>query len=107
VRRKPDRKQPSQPRVITLEEQRAAVEMVGARFGPDDGEAWRRHVISKVWRAATPHELWKATGGLAGEKRRGDWHAWRGALYRVLAIIPLGLLALWIIAWGLHRFSGG
>jgi hypothetical protein len=100
-----NRRRQRESRLVTLEEQWLAIDLIvaGTR-SPDDPGLKRR--ITKVWRATTPHELWKASGGLVGERRRGDWWAWRGAIYRVLAIIPLGLAALWVIAWGLRQFYG-
>ena len=92
-------------RVVTLEEQWHAIDLVtAAAASPADPALGKR--ITAIWRSTTPHELWKATGGLIGEERRGDWWAWRAAIFRVLAIIPLGLAALWVIAWGLRAYYG-
>ena len=99
------RRKAAPPRLVTLEEQWLAVDLVTAA-APSPADPSLRRRINAIWRSTTPHELWKATGGLLGEKRRGDWWAWRGAIYRVLAIIPLGVAALWVIAWGLRAYYG-
>jgi hypothetical protein len=95
-------------RLVTLQEQWQAIDLMTEAV--DHGELPEdryRRTLTAIWRSTTPHELWKATGGRIGEKRRGDWAAWRGAVYRVLAIIPLGLAALWVLAWGLRQYYGG
>lgn len=100
------REKATPPRLVTLEEQWHAIDLVTAAApSPSDPQLRRR--ISKIWRSTTPHELWRASGGLAGDKRRGDWAAWRGAVYRVVAIVPLGLAALWVLAWGLRAYYNG
>ena len=94
--------------IVSLDDQRLAIEIMrrAAELGEIPEEALPRQ-LTAVWRSNTPHELWKATGGRIGQKRRGDWPEWRRAAYRVLAIIPLAILSLWIIAWGLRQYYGG
>jgi hypothetical protein len=90
---------------VTLEELWQAQELMrrAAADGELSADRLQRQLI-KVRRANTPHELWKATGGRLGDKRRGDWPAWRGAVLRVVALVPLALAALWLLGWGLRQY---
>jgi len=94
--------------LVSLEEQWLAIELMrrAAELG-EIPEATLQKRLTAVWRSNTPHELWRATGGRAGQKRRGDWPEWRRAAYLVAAIVPLAVLSLWIIAWGLRQYYDG
>lgn len=77
--------------MVTEQEQRAAVALLRASAASGEltgDEAARREAA--VWQSVTPRDLWKATGGLAGHRRRADWREWRRA--------AAGTAAVWVFA---------
>lgn len=58
-------------------------------------EAGRRINASK--RAVTPRELWKASGGRAGAKKRSDWQDIRKTVFAAIFLLVLAALGMWIV----------
>ena len=62
--------------LITLDEQHRAARLLTEAFEAgelDRDELHRR--LTRVQRAVTPRDLWKASGHRAGSRRRSDWKA--------------------------------
>lgn len=66
-------------------------------------EASRR--ISRVRRAVTPRELWKASGGRAGAKPRQDWWDIRKTVVGILFLLVLAALGMWVVTIGVAAYS--
>lgn len=47
----------------------------------------------------TPRDLWKASGGLAGDRRRGDWWDIRRTLAALLFFLVAAALGVWLVTW--------
>ena len=81
---------------LTEADQRAAIAKLRQRATEgvitDDRLA---ELTAEVWRSNTPHELHHRTGGLVGERARGDWRDRR----RVAALWIAVLLALVVLTW--------
>lgn len=58
-------------------------------------EAAKRINDSK--RAVTPRELWKASGGRAGERKRSDWHDIRNTVFGVSLMLVLAAVGVWVV----------
>lgn len=58
-------------------------------------EASKRINDSK--RAVTPRELWKASGGRAGAKKRSDWQDIRNTAFGVAFLLVLAAIGVWIV----------
>lgn len=64
--------------------------------------------INESKRAVTPRELWKASGGRAGAKKRGDWHDIRNTVFGVVFLLVLASLGVWFVTiWTGRAFDGG
>ncbi len=74
--------------VIALEGDAAAGTLSAA-------EAAKRINDSK--RAVTPRELWKASGGRAGRKKRSDWHDIRRTVFGVSLMLALAAAGVWVV----------
>jgi len=94
------RREHEQP-LVELREKHAAHGLLRAELrggGIDEPEYLRRR--DRVYQAVTPRDLWKATGGRAGSRRRSDWWAIRKSIALQLAIIVFAALAMLLILWG-------
>jgi len=60
-------------------------------------EATKRVNDSK--RAVTPRELWKASGGRAGAKKRSDWQDIRKTVFGVLLLLVLVVVGVLIVTY--------
>jgi hypothetical protein len=80
-----------------LEQRRAAGHI-------SESEVARR--INDCRRAVTPRDLWKASGGLAGERRRQDWWDIRRTAAAFLLIIVLAALGMWLVTWTMSLVEG-
>lgn len=58
-------------------------------------EASRRINDSK--RAVTPRELWKASGGRAGARKRSDWYDIRKTAFGAVFLLVLAAIGVWIV----------
>jgi len=53
--------------------------------------------ISDSRRAVTPRELWKASGGRAGAKKRSDWQDIRNTAAGAVFLLVLAVIGVWIV----------
>jgi hypothetical protein len=91
-----------QPQLVTREQVRAAIGALEQRRAAGEiSEADVRRRINDCRRAVTPHDLWKASGGLAGDRRRGDWWDIRRTVAGLLFLLVLAALAVWLVTWTL------
>jgi len=60
-------------------------------------EAEARKRVSDSKRAVTPRELWKASGGRAGDRKRSDWYDIRKTVFAATFLIVLAALGVWIV----------
>lgn len=84
--------------LVDLDDIHAAVDALEADAAAGrlpDAEAARRINDSK--RAVTPRELWKASGGRAGAKKRSDWYDIRKTVFGVSLMLVLAALGVWIV----------
>lgn len=56
-----------------------------------------RSRISDSKRAVTPRELWKASGGRAGSRKRSDWGDIRKTVFGASFMLLLAVLGVWIV----------
>lgn len=56
-----------------------------------------RKRISDSKRAVTPRELWKASGGRAGSRKRSDWHDIRKTVFGASFLLVLAALGVWVV----------
>jgi hypothetical protein len=103
----PVRRAQRQTVFVTKDEIRAAVELIEAEAAAGrikDRDAHRR--IVDAWRAVTPRDLWKASRGLAGTRRRQDWWDIRRTVYTGIFLLILCALAVWLVTWSLAQLHG-
>lgn len=98
-----------QPPMVTAEQIRAAVAALERRRAA--GEISEPEVVRRITdcrRSVTPRDLWRASGGLAGDRRRSDWRDVRRAVGGLLLVFVLAALAMWLVTWtmGLEEGSG-
>ncbi|MDQ3054774.1 MAG: hypothetical protein M3R66_13455 [Actinomycetota bacterium] len=72
-----------------------ALEQDAERGTISAGEASTRINDSK--RAVTPRELWKASGGRAGAKKRSDWQDIRKTAFAAVFLLVLAAVGVWIV----------
>ncbi len=63
--------------------------------------------INDSRRAVTPRELWKASGGRAGAKKRGDWWDIRNTALGVAFLVVLAAIGVWIVTIYTGKAVGG
>lgn len=86
----------TQQAMVTEREQREAIARLrDAASSGEVGEVDLARREAAVWKAVTPRDLWKATGGRAGSPQRSDAREWRRAVIVVVAMIVFAVLA-----WG-------
>jgi hypothetical protein len=96
-----------QPQLVTQEEIRAAVAALEDRRAAGAiSEAAVSRRINDCRRAVTPHELWKASGGLAGDRHRGDWWDIRRTVAGLLFVLVLAVLGIWLVTWTMGLLEG-
>lgn len=83
--------------VAAIEEKHAAGEISRA-------DADRR--INDCRRSNTPRDLYKASGGLAGRRRRQDWGENAKAVYGLLFLLVLMALGTWLVTWAMGLANG-
>jgi hypothetical protein len=94
------RREHEQP-IVELSEKHAAHGLLRAElYAGDIAEPEYLRRRDRVYQAVTPRDLWKATAGRAGSKRRSDWRAIRKSIALQLAIIVFAALAMLLILWG-------
>ena len=95
------------PDLIGLVDIRAAVTALEAELSADRigaAEATRR--INDCRRAVTPRDLWKASGGRAGSRRRSDWAEIRRTVFGLTSLLIMLLLGMWLVTWTLAQLHG-
>jgi hypothetical protein len=100
-------KQARQTVLVEKSEIRAAIAALEADVAAGkltEAEVARR--IRDCWRAVTPRDLWKASGGRAGVARRQDWWDIRRTVYMSLFILLLCALGIWLVTWSLAQLHG-
>lgn len=60
-----------------------------------EAEAAKR--INNSKRAVTPRELWKASAGRAGARKRSDWDDIRKTVFGVVFLLILAAVGVWIV----------
>ena len=55
--------------------------------------------INAAKRAVTPRELWKASGGRAGAKKRSDWPDIRKTVLGIVLLLVLVAIGVWIVTY--------
>jgi hypothetical protein len=96
-----------QPELVSREQIRAAVAALEQRRAAgeiSDADVARR--VNDCRRAVTPRDLWRASGGLAGAPRRGDWWDVRRTVGTLLFILVLCALGAWLVTWALGLAEG-
>ena len=89
-----------QQELVTPEQIREAVELLEARrAGGEISEADVTRRINDCRRSITPHDLWKASGGLLGDRHRGDWPEVRRDVAGLLLVLVLAALGMWLVTW--------
>ncbi len=84
--------------LVELADIRAAVralEDAAAAGLINQAEASKR--INDCRRAVTPRELWKASGGRAGSKKRSDWWDIRKTVFGATFLLVLAVLGVWMV----------
>ena len=93
--------------MVSLEQVRAAVaavEQQGAAGRMSEREVTRR--VNDCRRAVTPRDLWRASGGLAGSRRRSDWADLRKTAFGLLGLLIMMALGVWLVTWTLGLLHG-
>lgn len=84
--------------LVDLSDIHAAVEALEAdaqRGTISEAEARKR--VSDSKRAVTPRELWKASGGRAGARKRSDWDDIRNTVFGATFLLVLAAVGVWIV----------
>jgi hypothetical protein len=97
----------NKPALVTLTAIRTAVaaleqEHAAGRMG--EKEVARR--INRCRRAVTPRELWKASGGRGGSRRRSDWADIGSMVFGLTSLLIMILLGVWLVTWALGLWNG-
>lgn len=96
-----------QPEMVTREQIQAAVGLLEQRRSAGLlTEAQVARQVNDCRRAVTPRDLWKASGGLAGDRRRQDWWDIRRAVAGLLFILVLAALGMWLVTWTMGLVEG-
>jgi hypothetical protein len=96
-----------QPALITQAEIRAAVAALeGDRAAGRLTERETARRINDCRRAVTPRDLWKASGGRAGSRRRSDWADIRRTVFGLGSLLIMIALGVWLVTWvvGLEQY---
>jgi hypothetical protein len=96
-----------QPELVTRDQVRDAIGLLEQRRAAgelSEAEVTRR--VNECRRAVTPRDLWKASGGLAGDRRRQDWWDIRRTVAGLLFILVLAALGMWLVTWTMGLVEG-
>lgn len=55
--------------------------------------------INAAERAVTPRELWRASGGRAGARKRSDWPDIRKTVLGIILLLVLVAVGVWIVTY--------
>jgi hypothetical protein len=96
------------PELISLEDKHAAERLLREAFvaGKMDEAEFKRRV-GRAYQAVTPRDLWKASGGRAGSRRRSDWPELRKALRLQVAIVVFAIIAMLLVLFGTVIYQQG
>ena len=95
------------PALVELSDIRAAVLAIEddlARGRISAAEAAKR--INNCKRAVTPRELWKASGGRAGARKRSDWHDIRKTVFGAAFLLVLAVAGMWLVTVFTGKYAG-
>jgi Domain of unknown function (DUF1707) len=107
-RNAPDSRADVEPGVISLEDKHTAERLLRAAYAAgelDEAELKRR--LGRVYGAVTPRDLWKASGGRVGSRRRSDWTEIRRAARLQIAIVVFAILAMLLVLYGTVVYQQG
>lgn len=93
--------------LVSAEQVWAAVAAIEDKYAVGEisrADADRR--INDCRRAVTPRDLYKASGGLVGERRRQDWAENGRAVAGLLILLVLMALGTWLVTWALGLAEG-
>lgn len=96
-----------QQQMVTPDQVRTAVAAVEAERAAgrlSRADADRR--IDACRRSVTPRDLWRASGGLAGDRRRQDWWDVRRTVAGLIFLLVLVALLVWLVTWSLGLAEG-
>lgn len=98
---------PRQLDMVTPVQVRDAVASIEAEVsaGTLSREAADRR-IAACRRAVTPRDLWKATGGRAGARRRQDWADRRRTAVVLVSLLVFCALLVWLVIWAISLDPG-
>lgn len=85
-------------RLVGQEEIRAALRAIEDEVSAgrmSDQEAARR--MDRCRRAVTTRDLWKASGGRAGDRHRSNWADLRGTIVGLTALLLMIVLGVWLV----------
>jgi len=94
--------------LVELEDVRAAVAAVQIDEAAGlltEAEATKQ--INACRRAVTPRDLWRASGGRFGSRKRSDWKDVRGAVYGLLFLLLLAVVGVYFITVIIGEYVGG
>ena len=96
-----------QPQLVTRDQIRTAIGLLEQRRAAGElSEAELARRINECRRSVTPRDLWKASGGLAGDRRRSDWWDIRRAVGGLLLLLVLAALGMWLVTWTMSLQEG-
>lgn len=62
--------------------------------------------INDCRRAVTPRDLYRASGGLGGSRRRQDWRERGRTAYGLVLLLVLMALGTWLVTWSMGLAKG-
>jgi hypothetical protein len=96
-----------QPQLVTRDQIRTAIGLLEQRRAAGElSEAELTRRINECRRSVTPRDLWKASGGLAGDRRRSDWWDIRRTVGGLLLLLVLAALGMWLVTWTMSLEEG-
>jgi hypothetical protein len=98
---------PEETRFVSPEQVRAAVAAIEA--GHAAGKLSRAEADKRIdasRRAVTPRDLHRASGGLAGDRRRQDWWDIRRTVAGLVFLLILMALLVWLVTWSIGLGDG-
>ena len=96
-----------QPQLVTRDQIRTAIGLLEQRRAAGElSEAEVEWRINECRRSVTPRDLWKASGGLAGDRRRSDWWDIRRTVGGLLLLLVLAALGMWLVTWTMGLVEG-
>lgn len=93
--------------LVDLDDIRSAVHALeaDAERGTISADEARRR-INESRRAVTPRELYKASAGRAGARRRSDWYDIRRTFFAAIFLLVLAALGMWVVTVYTGKYAG-